>query len=168
MVDTYDINTIRYEKFEFFSREVICPVYLHGGLITDIETSFLCLHSSFSSALLLADKVGNWGFNYHVSTAQSRTVGDYIEELRICIYVRHKFKMYSKSIKQLNWYPISCIGQDVVKCRIGMVLWYIILARIEIRRENDARRAEVPSPKGPVSETHKVPCPVDKNGWTHV
>ena len=58
MVDTYDINTIRYEKFEFFSREVICPVYLHGGLITDIETSFLCLHSSFSSALLLADKVG--------------------------------------------------------------------------------------------------------------
>ena len=85
MVDTYDINTIRYEKFEFFSREVICPVYLHGGLFTDIETSFLCLNSSFSSALLLADKVGNCGFNYHVSTAQSRTVGDYIEELRICI-----------------------------------------------------------------------------------
>ena len=50
MVDTYDINTIRYEKFELFSREVICPVYLHGGLITDIETSFLCLHSSFSSS----------------------------------------------------------------------------------------------------------------------
>ena len=65
---------------------MICPVYLHGGLFTDIETSFLCHHSSSSSALLLADidKVGNCGFNYHVSTAQSRTVGDYIEELRIC------------------------------------------------------------------------------------
>ena len=36
------------------------------------------------------------------------------------------------------------------------------MARIEIRRENDARRAEVPSPKGPVSERQKVPCPVDK------
>ena len=42
------------------------------------------------------------------------------------------------------------------------------MAHIEIRRENDARRAEVPSPKGPVSETQKVPCPVDKNGRTHV
>ena len=42
------------------------------------------------------------------------------------------------------------------------------MVRIEIRRENDARRAEVPSPKGPMPETQKVPCPVDKNGRTHV
>ena len=32
---------------------------------------------------------------------------------------------------------------------------------IEVRRENDARRAEVP-------ETQKLPCPVDKNGRTDV
>ena len=51
---------------------------------TDLETSFLCHHSSSSGAVLLADNVGNCDFNYHVSTAHSRTVDDYIEELRIC------------------------------------------------------------------------------------